>query len=159
MQLRITNERASELKLALEHQSYTVTVSSEVALQLLADRADMLEEIEQLQAVLKLDQELDWTGTICDRLNIIARENGLTECVDGPTGAVLACEIHGKISGLRAASDYTVAPERAVKYTCPECKQLCDGKRSHKTSGGKDCYWVHDRRGGWREIGDYSGQA
>ena len=76
---------------------------------------------------------------------------------DYRTAAGMRAEIE-RLRGRSCESVIGKVPvERVVKYTCPECKQLCDGSRAHKTADRKDCYWVLTRRGGWRQLGDYDG--
>lgn len=47
--------------------------------------------------------------------------------------------------------------KKVLPLRCPKCGGDCDGDSSHKTPNGKVCFYVIDRRGGWRQLGDYDG--
>lgn len=98
MQLRITDERVKRDIEFLRGEELSHTAETMNAL--LADRTKMLARIADLESDAKLSRELDWTETICDRLNMIARENGLPECLDGPNGSKLAETLHGRFGSM-----------------------------------------------------------
>lgn len=88
-----------------------------------ADRDRLAAECERLRAELVSVHNLNWTGSICDRLNSIVREHldcG-PQCTDGASGADLACRIHAYVGSLRESNrKLREAVEDAAK-TC-ECK-------------------------------------
>lgn len=79
-------------------------------------------EIERLKATLEDAQRRDWTGSLCDRLNEIARENpgDFRECHDGQSASCLIQQIHGHYNLLKAIKSLIKFPDGSgLQTTAP----------------------------------------
>ena len=71
--------------------------------------AALTAENERLRRAIADEQERNWTASLCDRLNVVARENRLPECKDGPT----ACDLLALILGTQ--QQRVAEPRRALE--------------------------------------------
>jgi len=77
---------------------------------------ELMDENARLTRERDANAKLDWTGTLCDRLNSMAREHGLEQCSDGQTGAALADRIHGLLGTYRAEKNALPALPPGARY-------------------------------------------
>lgn len=103
-------------------QQANMTYTAEmIARELLASRSECV----QLRESLARECELNWTGSLCDRLNSFAREHGRfdSQCTDGPSASRLIQDLHGYAGSLKA-ENARLAAELA------EARKVIDGLRS-----------------------------
>ena len=59
-------------------------------------------ELDTLRNEIASLTRLDWTGTLCDRLNMIARRHGWNPCRNGEEGAALAVVVDSYCASAEA---------------------------------------------------------
>lgn len=107
-----------------------------------------LDEIERLRSrlaaaegELRQAHDRDWTPSLCDRLNIIARENQLPECKDGPTACDLLAVVSGMYYTARTERDAARAEANMFKLAYSErvaqltAHRVCCGTEHDPTNG------------------------
>jgi len=94
-----------------------------------AGRATAEAELDTLRNEIASLTRNDWTGTLCDRLNMIARRHGWNPCRNGEEGAALAVVVDSYCASAQAELAALRAKWEALRGECNKARyaeEVCD---------------------------------
>lgn len=113
-ELRLAREAHNKERADLreEIRRLTTALSAEQA-----QRDELRREVERWKNLWDREIKLNWTASLCDRLNELVRENRkhFEECHDGPSASELIKQIHGWFNTYRHKSDGDAATLRRYR--------------------------------------------